>query len=51
MNLQPDKDATGDFSEAVVEKVPEDLREAAQGLVQGVIVDFGVAIDIGIVCC
>jgi len=44
LNLQLEKKATDDFSAAVVEKVPEELRQVASSIVAGIDASFDKAI-------
>lgn len=45
LNLELEKKATKEFSDVVVSKVPEALRETATGLVKGIADSFDKAID------
>ena len=45
LNLELEKDASNDFSAAVVEKVPSGLQETAKGLVAPIAVSFDKAIN------
>ncbi|GAB0138204.1 hypothetical protein EsDP_00006445 [Epichloe bromicola] len=45
LNLRLQRDATADFSDAVVRKVPEDLKDVARGLIKPIDDAFAAAID------